>query len=179
MMYRLSAQYRLSGARRTITNVNINDHSSCLRFTLPAEAPRQTTHTASSSAGTWTQSVSTLVRSLLAAVPPQGFAPDHDVLAVSDEDCATVAVEFRRWIEQRICHQQGVAAASEGQMAPSPPPPPPPPRPGASGRPPTAQELDLDDWSAYVAEGEAAAEDEQDYLGILDSACTRTCHCDA
>ena len=77
-----------------------------------------------------------------------------------------------------MAHQRASAAASEGQMAP-PPPPPPPPRPGTSGRPPTARELELDDGTAYVAEGEAAADDERDYLGILDSACTRTCHGDA
>ena len=192
LMWNLATQYRANGARRII---NINDPSSWQRFTLPAVFPKHNVNTptdsrrtgaavwlagaagaASSSAGTWTHSVSTLVRSLLATVPPQGLAPDYDVLAISDEDCSIVAVEFRRWIEQRLAHQHASAAPSEGQMPP-PPPPPPPPRPG--GRLPTARELELDDWTAYVAEGEAAADDEKDYLGILDSACSRTCHGDA
>ena len=113
----------------------------------------------------------------MAAVPPQCLAPDYVVLAISDENCAIVAVEFRRWFEQRLAHHRARAAPNEGQMPPPPPPPKSPPRPG--GRPPTARELELDNWTAYVAEGEAAADDEKDYLGILDSACSRTCHGDA
>ncbi len=46
-----------------------------------------------------TYNVLTLARSFLAAIPSQGLVPDHDVQALSDQDLATVAVEFRRWIE--------------------------------------------------------------------------------
>jgi hypothetical protein len=57
---------------------------------------------AAPSARTWAHNVSTLARSFLAAMPPQGLVPDHDVQALIDKDLLTVAVEFRRWIQQRL-----------------------------------------------------------------------------
>ena len=109
------------------------------------------------SVGTWTYETAVLARQLLLSVPPAGVATDQEVADLSDEDLANAVRQFRQHVETTI----QAARPSE---------------PSAPASWPTQADLDLD-WQAYMMEDAAPTTDDgQKLLGIMDSACSRTCH---